>query len=50
MKARRRAWRGREIAIDEERWPEFPDGGLSAHERVEQDELLRALRDAVRTS
>jgi RNA polymerase sigma-70 factor, ECF subfamily len=49
VKARRRAWRGREIAIDEERWPEFPDGGLSAHERLEQDELLRALRDAVRT-
>ena len=49
VKARRRAWRGREIAIDEERWPEFPDRGLSAHERVEQDELLRALRDAVRT-
>ena len=49
VKARRRAWRGREIAIDEERWPEIPDRGLSAHERVEQDELLRALRDAVRT-
>ena len=44
MKARRRAWRGREIAIDEERWPEIPDRGLSAHERVEQDELLRALQ------
>ncbi len=49
VKARRRAWRGREIPIDEERWPEFPDRGLSAHERVEQDDLLRALRDAVRT-
>src|SRR5215204_4531949 len=49
VKARRRAWRGREIAIDEERWPEIPDRGLSAHERLEQDELLRALRDAVRT-
>ena len=49
VKARRRAWRGREIAIDEERWPEIPDRGLSAHERLEQEELLRALRDAVRT-
>ena len=49
VKARRRAWRDREIAIDEERWPEIPDRGLSAHERLEQDELLRALRDAVRT-
>jgi len=49
VKARRRAWRGREIVIDEERWPEIPDTGLSAHERLEQDEQLRALRDAVRT-
>jgi RNA polymerase sigma-70 factor (ECF subfamily) len=49
VKARRRAWRDREIAIDEERWPQIPDRGLSAHERLEQDELLRALRDAVRT-
>ena len=49
VKARRRAWHDREIAIDEERWPEIPDRGLSAHERLEQDELLRALRDAVRT-
>src|SRR4051794_27361514 len=49
VKARRRAWRGREIAIDEERWPEIPDTGLSAHERLEQVELLRALQRAVRT-
>jgi RNA polymerase sigma-70 factor (ECF subfamily) len=49
VKARRRAWLGREIAIDEERWPEIPDRGLSAQERLEQEELLRALRDAVRT-
>jgi RNA polymerase sigma-70 factor (ECF subfamily) len=49
VKARRRAWRGREVAIDEERWPEIPDTGLSAHERLEQEELLRALRRAVRT-
>ena len=49
VKARRRAWRGREIAIDEERWPEIPDRGLSAHERLEQEELLRALQRAVRT-
>ena len=49
VKARRRAWRGREIAIDEERWPEIPDRGLSAHERLEQEELLRALQRAVQT-
>ena len=49
VKARRRAWRGREVQIDEERWPEIPDAGLSAHERLEQQELLRALQHAVRT-
>ena len=49
VKARRRAWRGREIAMDEERWPEIPDRGLSAHERLEQEELLRAIQHAVRT-
>jgi RNA polymerase sigma-70 factor (ECF subfamily) len=49
VKARRRAWRGREIQIDEERWPEIPDAGLSAHERLEQQELLQALQHAVRT-
>jgi RNA polymerase sigma-70 factor, ECF subfamily len=47
VKARRRAWRGREIPIDEERWPEIPDRGLSAQERLEQEELLRALQRAV---
>jgi RNA polymerase sigma-70 factor, ECF subfamily len=49
VKARRRAWRGREIQIDEERWPEIPDQGLSAHARLEQQELLRAIQRAVRT-
>jgi RNA polymerase sigma-70 factor, ECF subfamily len=49
VKARRRAWRGREIAIDEERWPQIPDAGLSPQERLEQEELLRALQRAVRT-
>src|SRR5215213_2628197 len=49
VKARRRAWRGREVQIDEERWPEIPDTGLSAHDRLEQQELLRALQHAVRT-
>jgi RNA polymerase sigma-70 factor (ECF subfamily) len=49
VKARRRAWRGREIQIDEERWPEIPDHGLSVQARVEQEELLRAIQRAVRT-
>ena len=49
VKARRRAWRGREVMIDEERWPEIVDRGLSAQERLEQQELLRAIQHAVRT-
>lgn len=50
VKARRRAWQGREIVIDSETWPEFAGAGPSAHERLEHSELLGALRDAVRTS
>ena len=50
VKARRRAWHGREIVIDSETWPEFADAGASAQERLEVSELLGALRDAVRTA
>lgn len=49
VKARKRAWRGREVAIDEERWPQIPDTARSAHERLEQEELLRAIQRAVRS-
>ena len=50
VKARRRAWQGREISIDAETWPQFPHAGRSAQRCLEDAELLRALRDAVRTS
>jgi len=50
VKARRRAWQGREISIDTETWPQFPHAGRSAQQCLEDAELLRALRDAVRTS
>jgi RNA polymerase sigma-70 factor (ECF subfamily) len=50
VKARRRAWQGREIAIDEQTWPEFPATGRSAQECVEDAELLQALREAVQSS
>jgi RNA polymerase sigma-70 factor (ECF subfamily) len=49
VKARRRAWERREVVIDEDRWPELPDAGRSAPDRVEDHELLRAIRDAVRS-
>jgi RNA polymerase sigma-70 factor (ECF subfamily) len=50
VKARRRAWQGREIAIDEERWPEFPAAGRSPQQCLEDTELLAALQAAVESS
>jgi len=50
VKARRRAWQGREIVIDDETWPELPSTGRSAQECLEDGELLAALRDAVHTA
>jgi RNA polymerase sigma-70 factor, ECF subfamily len=50
VKARRRAWQSREIVIDTETWPEFPDAGRSAQQCLEDAELLRTLRDAVQSS
>ncbi len=50
VRARRRAWQGREIVIDAETWPQFPDAGRTAQQRLEDTELLHALRDAVHSS
>ena len=47
VKARRRAWHTREIVVDHELWPEPRDPGLSAQERLEERELMDALRDAI---
>jgi RNA polymerase sigma-70 factor, ECF subfamily len=47
VKARRRTWQDREIAIGDETWPAIADTGRSAHERLEASELLGALRDAI---
>jgi RNA polymerase sigma-70 factor (ECF subfamily) len=49
VKARRRAWHGREVALDDAQWPEPAAAGASAQEQLEMAELLDALRDAVRT-
>jgi RNA polymerase sigma-70 factor (ECF subfamily) len=48
VKARRRAWQGREVVLDEESWPAFADRGPSAQQTLEVAELLQAIRDAVR--
>lgn len=47
VKLRRRAWQGREVVLEPEAWPTFADQDASAHELVEHDELVTALRDAI---
>jgi RNA polymerase sigma-70 factor (ECF subfamily) len=46
-RVRRRAWQGREVVLEPERWPELADPGASPHELVEARERLDALRRAV---
>src|SRR3954468_16899008 len=45
VRARRRAWHGRELPLDDE--PEPADAGPSAQDRVEEAELLAAVRAAI---
>jgi RNA polymerase sigma-70 factor (ECF subfamily) len=49
VKARRRAWQGRELLLDEEAWPALVDPGPSALSTVHAADLLRAVREAMRT-
>src|SRR5215203_1282182 len=49
VKARRRVWHGREIIVDEDHWPAIESTAQSAQDAAETGELLRAIRDAVRT-
>ncbi|HEY3189782.1 MAG TPA: sigma-70 family RNA polymerase sigma factor [Solirubrobacteraceae bacterium] len=50
VKARRRAWQDREVALADEAWPSVPDAGPSPHEAFDNARLLEALRDAVHES
>jgi RNA polymerase sigma-70 factor (ECF subfamily) len=50
VKARRRAWQGREIALEEESWRRIADPGPNVHQTVEEAELLRAIARAVETA
>jgi RNA polymerase sigma-70 factor (ECF subfamily) len=50
VKARRRAWHGREVALEDESWRRLADGGPSAQQRVEDAELLRAIVHAIEMS
>jgi RNA polymerase sigma-70 factor, ECF subfamily len=47
VKARRRAWQDREVPLDDDI---RADGGPTAQQTVEDAELLRAVRDAMRTA
>jgi RNA polymerase sigma-70 factor (ECF subfamily) len=47
VKLRRRAWQGREVVLEPESWTGFANRGSSAHEELEQSEVLDALRDAI---
>jgi RNA polymerase sigma-70 factor, ECF subfamily len=49
VKARRRAWHGREVCLDAETWPLVADASAGAQQAIEDHELLCAIRDAVRT-
>jgi len=47
VKARRRAWQGREVQLEPERWALIARGGPSPQEDLEAAELLAALQDAI---
>jgi RNA polymerase sigma-70 factor, ECF subfamily len=49
VKARRRAWHGREVALGEDAWRQARDRAPSAHRRVEDTETLRAIARAIET-
>jgi RNA polymerase sigma-70 factor, ECF subfamily len=50
VKARRRAWHGREVPLSDDEWLVPQDAGPSAQEVVEGGELLEAIGEAIRTS
>jgi RNA polymerase sigma-70 factor (ECF subfamily) len=50
VKARRRAWHGREVALEPQGWPLIADASPGTEHTVEELELLTAIGDAVRTA
>jgi RNA polymerase sigma-70 factor (ECF subfamily) len=49
VKARRRAWQGREVALDDAGWALVVHGGAGPGADAETAELLRAVQDAITT-
>jgi RNA polymerase sigma-70 factor (ECF subfamily) len=50
VKARRRAWHGREVTLEDESWRHIADTGPTAQRIVEDSELLRAIVEAIGSS
>ncbi len=50
VKARRRAWQGREVPLEDSAWGLLADAGTSAHCSAETAELLAALREEIETA
>ena len=50
VKARRRAWQGREIALEGDSWRRLADPAPSAQKTLEEGELLRAITRAIETA
>jgi RNA polymerase sigma-70 factor, ECF subfamily len=47
VKLRKRAWQGREIPLEPERWDLLSSAGLGPADAAEQSELLAALQDGI---
>jgi RNA polymerase sigma-70 factor (ECF subfamily) len=47
VKARRRAWHGREVTLEDESWRRLADPAPTAQQTVEEAELLRAIAAAI---
>jgi len=50
VKARRRAWQGREIPIEDEAWATLADAGATVSHQAESRELIGALREEIERS
>jgi RNA polymerase sigma-70 factor, ECF subfamily len=50
VKARRRAWQAREVALEDESWPRLADPAPGAQQSIEDAELLRAIARAIETA
>jgi len=50
VKLRRRPWRGREVPLEPERWPEPSSASTGPEARAEQSDLLAAVRRGIDTA